>query len=157
MDTVLYILALVCVVVGVVGCFVPVLPGPPICYVGMLIVYFADKQLTTDQLLLWGVVTVAVTIADYLLPVWFTKRFGGSKYAKWGSMIGIVAGLFFAPWGILIGPFAGALVGELIADSTNSAKAFKVALGSFAAFFFGTGIKLISCVFMAYYIIKAIF
>lgn len=157
MDLLLNVLAVICLVVGIVGCVVPLLPGLPICFVGMLLAYWAGGDFTTETLVTWGVISLVVTVMDNFLPIWFTKKFGGSKQANWGATIGIIVGFFFLPIGILLGPFFGALIGELIHDSSNSSKAFKVAFGSFASFVFGTGLKLVAAVWMAFPIFKAIF
>lgn len=151
------ILAIICAVIGVAGCVIPILPGPPICYVAMLLCLWGGAEFTTQSLVLWAVVAVAVTLLDNFLPVIMTKRFGGSKAASRGAMIGIVVGLFGGPVGLLLGPFFGALIGELTHDGSNSARAFKVAFGSFAAFICGTGIKLVAAIYMTVEIWKAIF
>lgn len=76
------------------------------------------------------------------------RRFGGSRAGSLGATIGIFVGLFFGPWGILLGPFAGAIIGELLHDSTDKGRAFKVGIGSFLAFAVGTGIKLTAAIGM---------
>lgn len=154
---ILEVLALICAFVGVVGCVVPILPGPPICYVAMLMCQWSSGCFSVETLIVWAVVAVVVTILDNFLPVIMTKRFGGSKAASRGAMIGIIVGLFAGPVGLILGPFFGALIGELTHDGSNSARAFKVAFGSFAAFICGTGIKLVTAIYMTIEIWKAIF
>ena len=111
MDTLLSILAVVCGLTGVAGCFLPVLPGPPVAYLGLLLVHWTDyAQFSGEYLALWAVLTGAVTLADYLLPAWITGRLGGSRQATRGAAIGTLAGLFFMPWGLVLGPFAGAFI-----------------------------------------------
>lgn len=157
MITFLEILALLFIVVGVLGSILPALPGPPICYVGMLLVHWSTGAFDSNTLLTWGVIVVIVTILDNLLPIWFTKKFGGSKRAAWGATIGVIAGLFLGPVGILLGPFLGALIGELSLDSKDSTRAFRAAFGSFAAFITGVGLKLICCIAIAVPIVKSFF
>ncbi len=154
---ILEIVALVLSVVGVVGCVVPILPGVPICYVGILLCQWVEPIFTNQQLVLWGVAAVGVTLLDNFLPALMTNKFGGSKAATRGSLIGIVVGLFAGPIGIILGPFFGALIGELTHDGSNSARAFKVAFGSFAAFICGTGIKLVVAIFLTAKIFGIIF
>ena len=145
---ILEIVALLLSVVGVVGCVVPILPGVPICYVGILLCQWVEPIFSTEQLVLWGVAAVGVTLLDNFLPAVMTKKFGGSKAATRGSLVGIVVGLFAGPVGIILGPFFGALIGELTHDGSNSARAFKVAFGSFAAFICGTGVKLVVAIYL---------
>lgn len=156
MDILLVILAVGCILVGLLGCMLPVLPGPPVSFLGLLLAQWSEyADFTVNFLVGWGVATVLVTAADYFLPTYMTRRVGGSRQATIGATVGLVAGLFlFPPIGMIICPFFGALIGELMNDRTHSAKAFKVAMGSFLAFIVGTGIKLIVSAMMAYYVIK---
>lgn len=154
---ILEIVALLLSVVGVVGCVVPILPGVPICYVGILLCQWVEPVFSTEQLVLWGVAAVGVTLLDNFLPAVMTKKFGGSKAATRGSLVGIVVGLFAGPVGIILGPFFGALIGELTHDGSNSARAFKVAFGSFAAFICGTGVKLVVAIYLTAKIFGVLF
>ncbi|MBO5660940.1 MAG: DUF456 domain-containing protein [Tidjanibacter sp.] len=154
---ILEIVALLLSVVGVVGCVVPILPGVPICYVGILLCQWVEPIFSTEQLVLWGVAAVGVTLLDNFLPAVMTKKFGGSKAATRGSLVGIVVGLFAGPVGIILGPFFGALIGELTHDGSNSARAFKVAFGSFAAFICGTGVKLVVAIYLTAKIFGVLF
>lgn len=142
------ILALVCAAIGIVGCVVPVLPGVPIVYLGILLCHWQGADFSTTNLVVWAVIALGVTLLDNFLPAMMTKRFGGSKAASRGSLLGVLVGMFFGPLGILLGPFLGALIGELTHDGSNSARAFKVAFGSFAAFLCGTGIKLVAAIYL---------
>lgn len=157
MELFLTILAFVLLAVGLVGCVAPVIPGPPISYTGFLLLQFAGEPLfLTKFMIVWAIIVLVVTLLDYYLPVYMTKRFGGSRAATLGSALGLVAGIFiFPPLGMIVCPFVGAFIGEMINDHRNNAKAFKVAFGSFAAFILGTGLKLIACGMMIYYAVKA--
>jgi len=99
---------------------------------------------------------------DYFLPAWLTKRFGGSRKAVIGSVVGLVLGMiFFAPYGIIVGPFLGALAGELLhyknsGSNDGFGKALKVAFGAFLAFIVGTGAKLFIGIALLYYAVKAV-
>ena len=141
--------------VGLIGCFVPIIPGPPLGYVGLLMLQLLEEPaFTTRFLLIWAAITAIVTFLDYVIPVYGTKKFGGSKRGVWGSVIGLIIGIFFfPPFGIIIGPLLGALVGELSAGKASAA-AIKSAFGSFVGFLAGTLIKLIATGFMAYYFVE---
>ncbi|WP_297450189.1 DUF456 domain-containing protein [uncultured Alistipes sp.] len=159
MSIVWIVLAFVCLLAGIAGCIVPVLPGPPLSYAALwLMKWSGTADFDGRFLLLWGIVTLAVTVADYLLPAWLSKRFGGSKYAATGSLVGLLAGMFFfPPLGPVAGAFLGALAGELLYDSSDTGKAFKAACGAFVAFLLGTGLKLGASLAMGFYVVKALF
>src|SRR5690606_13567390 len=110
---------------------------------------------TAKFLWIWAAITVVVTVLDYVIPLYGTKRFGGTKYGIWGCTMGLVVGIFVPPWGLIIGPFIGAFIGEVIGN-TNSEHALKAAFGSFLGFLFGTLLKLIASAVMFYYLITAL-
>ena len=153
MDIFLIILGAICLLVGILGCVLPVLPGVPLAYCGLLLLHATDKvQFSWQFLVIWVVVTIVVQVLDSVVPIWGTKKFGGSKMGVWGSTLGLLVGLFFGPWGIVLGPFLGAVVFELI-DGKNTRLALKAGWGSFAGLMTGTVLKLICCGLMTYYFI----
>ena len=155
-DIILLVVSSVVMIIGIIGCLLPVLPGPPISYVGMLILHFTKYgEFSTKALILYGGLAALVTALDYIIPVWGTKKFGGSKRGQWGATIGLIIGLFFGPLGIIIGPFAGAYLGE-ITGGRQSNEALKSAFGSFIGFLMGTGIKLVASGVMTYVFIAEI-
>lgn len=147
MEIALLMLSVICFVAGFAGCVLPVLPGPPLSYVGMLLLRWSGyAHLSTTSLIVWAVVAVAVSVVDFFLTPWMTRRFGGSNGGSWGAVIGLVVGMFLPwPFGPLFGPFAGALVGEIIMGRQQVGKAAHAAFGSFLSFFAGTGVKLLVC------------
>lgn len=156
MDIFWLIVAILLMLVGIAGSFLPVLPGPPLSYAALWVMQLrSEPPFTLTFLLIMLGVTLVVTLLDYWVPIYGTKRFGGTKYGIWGCTIGLLAGLFFPPWGIILGPFVGALLGEL-AGNANADHAFKAALGSFLGFLFGTLLKLITCLVMGYYLLTGI-
>ena len=115
MDILLIILGAICLLLGLIGCVAPVIPGVPLSYVGLLLLHFTDRvQFSWQFLTVWAVIVIVIQVLDYFIPAWGTKKFGGSKYGVWGSTIGLLLGFFMGPWGIIVGPFVGAVVGELI-------------------------------------------
>lgn len=154
-DYLLAVLAGIMMAVGILGCLLPVLPGPPLSYAGLLVLHFTRfADFSSTFLITWACVTILVTVLDYIVPIWGTKKFGGSKSGMWGAGIGLVAGIFLLPpIGIIVGPFAGAVIGEAITGKNKSA-AFRAGLGSFLGFLAGVGIKLAASIVMTYYYIK---
>ena len=111
METAIIIFAIVAGLIGILGSILPGLPGPPISWTGLLLLYiWGPEEMATSALVIWGVVTVIVTIVDYWIPMYFTKVTGGSKYAERGSMIGMIVGIFLTPIGMILGAFLGALI-----------------------------------------------
>ena len=154
METLLLILAVIALVTGVAGCIVPMLPGPVLSYAGILLVHWSGyMEFSTTSLILWGVAMVVVSLLDFLLAPWMTKKFGGHSAGSWGSIIGMFAGMIFSPIGMLLGTFLGALIGEFIALKKFSGDALVAAFGSFLSFFVGTGIKLFYCLTLIMYIV----
>ena len=148
MDILLVILALLFAVIGVIGAVLPGLPGTPISFVALLLLFFCNgNEISTTTVIINGTLATIITLLDYVAPVWFAKRSGGTKYGTWGTTIGLIVGLFLGLPGILLGPFLGAYIGELIAK-TPSDKALKVATMSFVAFMLTTGIKAVYGVYI---------
>lgn len=143
MDYIIVILAIVSGCIGIAGALIPALPGPPLSFVGLLLLLQCDNnEIGTVPIVTAGVMAAVITILDYVAPVWLTKKKGGTKYGMWGAAIGMVAGIFAGPLGIVLCPFIGAFIGELMAKSPTD-KALKTAFISFAAFMLTTGIKFV--------------
>ena len=153
---VINIIAILLAVAGLVGCILPVLPGPPISWGALLLLYFfGNGEMSPEFLLIWLGITIVVTILDYVVPAQFTRITGGSKAAGRGSLVGLFAGLiFFPPWGMIIGAFLGALAAEVIINRKALADSIKPALGSFAGFIAGTFLKLVASGLMMWQMFK---
>ena len=156
MDILWYIISGLFILFGLIGSIIPVIPGPSLSYVAILILHFTGTAtFTTRFLAIWLVIVVAVIAVDYVVPAYGTKKLGGSKRGIWGSVIGLIIGIiFFPPLGIIIGPLLGAFLGEL-SGGKDSNKAFLSAVGSFLGFLFGTILKLIISGFLAYFYISS--
>lgn len=145
MDILLIILGAICMIIGLAGCILPMIPGPPVAYAGLLLLHFTEKtQFTTAQLLTWLFIIILLQVLDYFIPMLGSKYSGGSRWGTRGCLIGTVAGLFFMPWGIILGPFLGAFLGELL-GGRKTGQALKSGLGSLFGFLFGTVLKCIVC------------
>lgn len=115
MDIVLIVLGAICLLIGLLGSVLPVLPGVPLSYLGLWLLHWTDRASFSWQFLtVWAVVVVVIQVLDYFIPAWGTKKFGGTKWGVWGSTIGLLLGFVIGPLGIVLGPFVGAVVGELL-------------------------------------------
>ena len=159
MDVFWIVLAVILGLVGIIGSVAPGLPGPPLSWLGLLCLYFtggtngSGEPMSTTFLLVWLAITTAVCVVDYLVPAWFTKLTGGSKYAGWGAIAGLFIGMFVPPVGIILGALAGAFLAEWIFASKTAVDSVSSAFGALLGFLFGTGLKLIASGVMFYYII----
>ena len=160
MEIIIGILAVLAGIIGILGSVLPALPGPPLSWVGILLLYFwggtnshGDEMSLTILLVMLGV-TILVSVLDYVIPSYLTRVTGGSKAAEWGTFIGMVFGIFvMPPWGMIIFSVLGAFLAEILFANKNGSEALKSALGSFLGFIVGTGLKLVACGVMMYYII----
>jgi uncharacterized protein len=156
MDLLWNVISALMILAGIIGSFAPILPGPPLAYFGLLILQLKSiPPFSTRFLVIWAVVVIIVTLLDYLVPVYGTKRFGGTRYGMVGCTLGLFAGFWLGPVGIIVGPFIGAFVGEILA-SNNSNLALKAAIGSFIGFLFSSLLKLIACFMMGYYFLVSL-
>lgn len=164
MNTLFIILAVACALIGIIGSIVPGLPGPPISWAGLLLLHMSDKiDYTPRFLVIFAAVAVIITILDYIVPIWGTKQFGGTKAGAKGSTWGLVVSVFVLPFlgitigpmgivGILAGPFVGAYIGEKLQGDPDHA--LRSAIGSFVGFLAGTLMKLVFTLVVAVYIFK---
>ena len=155
------LIAVLVAVAGIVGCIIPAIPGPPLTYASLLLLYLFNNPhnaITGKFLIIWIAITAAVTILDYVVQPYFTKITGGSKLAVRYSIAGMVAGMvFFPPFGIIAGSFIGALIAEFVVNKKPLQNSLLAAFGAFLGFIFGTGLKLAACGTMLYYVIRFIF
>lgn len=158
METIIIILAILAGVIGVLGSILPGLPGLPVSWIGLLALFiWGPEEVPVSALIIWGVVTIIVTIIDYWIPMYLTKLTGGTKYAERGSMIGMILGIFLTPIGMILGAFLGALIGELAWADKEIGPALKAAVGTFIGFMLGTGLKTIVSVIFLWRIIAFCF
>ena len=153
-DYILLVLGILFMLIGIIGCLVPVLPGPPLSFLGLIFLHLTRfGQFSASTLIILGSISVIVTLLDYLVPVWGTKKFGGSKYGTKGATVGLIVGFFLGPLGIVLGPLIGAFIGEMIfKDDLNYA--FKAGFGCLLGFLASIGLKLAASFVMTFYFVK---
>ena len=155
MDLILVIIGFILCIVGLIGSVLPVLPGPPLGWLGLLFLELTVVIQTNYWLLgITFIIAIGIFLLDYMMPAISTKKFGGSKAGAVGAVLGLIIGLISPiPFGFLIGPFFGAFIGEIVFNKTKGPQALKLALGSFLGFLASTIMKLtISLVFLGIFI-----
>ncbi len=167
MDYLLFISAIVVLIIGLIGDIIPGIPGTPVSYLALLLVHWTDRYSYSPKfLVIAGLICAVITVLDYVVPVWGTKKFGGTKAGVRGSTIGLIVGILVLPMlgivlgpfgilGILGGPFVGAYVGEKM-GGTPDEKAWRSAFGSFIGFLAGTFMKIVYTVVIGFYVVRAI-
>lgn len=168
MDFIWIIVGIVLILVGIAGAIIPGIPGPIVSFVALLVLQIGENpSFEQDLLVIMGLMAAAVTFLDYFVPIWGTKKFGGSKMGVRGSIVGLIVGIIGLPIlgivigpfgiiGILLGPFVGAYIGESMAGK-DSTTALRSAIGSFIGFIAGTFMKLAYSFVVVYYFFAAIF
>ena len=154
METVLIILGVLLMITGLIGAFLPVLPGLPFSYVGLLVLQLTETPpFSLSFLIVWAIIVVMIQFLEQIASVAGAKKMGASSYGIWGSIIGAIVGFFlFPPLGIVFGPIIGAYVGELINKKTSQ-EALRSAMGAIFGFFVSTFIKVVAALVMTYHFI----
>jgi hypothetical protein len=167
MEYFLVILGVICILIGIIGSILPGLPGPPLSYLGLLLLHWTKLvDFSQRSLIIWAVIVILVSILDYVVPIWGTKKYGGTKAGVVGSTVGLIVGIVLLPLlgivlgpmgliGILGGPFIGAFIGEMSAGRSSDS-AWRAAFGSFAGFVAGTIMKLAVSIVAAVHFFKVL-
>jgi hypothetical protein len=156
MDIFLIIVGFLFMLLGIIGSFLPILPGPFTSWIGLLILHFTDAvPKNWTFLIVTLIIAILIWLIDYIIPAIGTKKFGGSRAGMFGAIVGLLVAIFFPIlgfFGIIIWPFIGALVGELI-NRSDSNTAMKAAFGSLIGFITGTLLKfVVSVIYLGLFI-----
>ena len=172
MDIFIICLVVFILILGIIGCFVPIIPGPPISYGALLVFhFFSSYNIDENTLWIWALIVIAVTVFDLWVQIYGVKKFGGTQKAINGSIIGLLLGIFIpiisifipiigilipiGPFGIILGPFLGAFIGAIM-DDPDVKKSLKIALGALAGLVLGTIVKLSVSLYIIYIIYESI-
>ncbi len=153
MVTFVIIISIFFLILGLVGSVLPIVPGPPLSFFGLLLLHlFSSFNLEGDYLFYFGAFAVIITLLDYWLQIYSVNYFGGGRSSTFGVIIGILFGIFiFPPFGVIVGPFFGAYLGALIESDYDFFKSFKIAIGSIVGFLGGTILKFVYSIFCIWY------
>jgi uncharacterized protein YqgC (DUF456 family) len=158
LETIAIIIGSIFVLLGIAGCVLPILPGPVLIFLGLLILALLKDffpPLTPTLMIVMAFLTVVVTIGDYMIPLWGAKKYGTSKWGIWGSVAGMAIGLLFSPFGMLLGAVIGAVAVEWLVQKERG-KAFKAGWGVIVGSLLGAVLKLGVSGMMVYYFIRAL-
>lgn len=146
LQTGYFVLAGILILAGLAGAVVPILPGVPLVFGGMLLAAWADhfQHIGTFTLIVLGVLAALALLVDFVAGVLGAKRVGASPRALWGASIGMLVGFFFGLPGLLLGPFVGAVAGEL-SGGRELNQATRAGIGTWIGLLFGTLAKLALC------------
>ena len=141
----------VLIAIGTIGCFLPVLPGPPIAYAALFLALARGDHSSPGvaTLVITGAVTAAVLVLDWIVPSLGAKKFNCSRIGMLGCFVGTIVGMFFLPYGVVAGPFLGALAGEMLSGKTLGLS-LRGAFGALLGYACGLILKLVCCGFIAY-------
>jgi len=156
---VLIIIGSIFIIVGLIGCVVPGVPGPPFSFLALVLLSAAKgwEPFSLNFLIIMALITIVVTALDYVVPAAGAKKFGATRYGFWGAVLGMLVGIiFFPPLGMIIGAFLGAIIGEMVVGKPSQ-EALRAGWGVFVGIMFGMIIKLIASGVMTFYFIKALF
>jgi uncharacterized protein YqgC (DUF456 family) len=159
MTVLILLIGLCLALIGLLGCILPVLPGPPLSLLSLIMLAWAKhwEPFSLRFFCIMAVITAVVSLLDYALPAGGAKKYGASRWGIWGSLIGMPLGLlFFPPWGIIIGGIAGALLGELIVGK-NTGDALQASWGIFVGYMLSTGLKVVFCTVILFLYLKEMF
>ncbi|MDV3928493.1 hypothetical protein CMT52_12670 [Elizabethkingia anophelis] len=143
------LVTLVCIIlliIGILGTFLPVLPGLIVSYAGLLIYNFGtNSDISMGYIWIFGILTLLSAILNYVIPAKTNKKYGGTRWGSIGSFVGTILGMFFIPviFGFLIGMLVGVFVGELLHDRKDHKKAWNSTKGALIGFLYGTGFNFV--------------
>ncbi len=144
MDLIIITIGFLLILTGIIGSFLPIIPGPITGWFGLLVLYQTSfLNLDYSFLLVTLFIAVSIFILDYFIPAIGAKKFGGTKTGVIGSTLGTVIGIIlFGPMGIIFGAFLGAFIGELSTNKSNTRIALKAAIGTLVGYIGGILLKL---------------
>ena len=159
MTIILIILGLLFALCGLIGCILPVIPGPSISFLALIILSYAKnwEPFSSTFLIIMAGLTILVTILDYVVPAGGAKKYGASKSGVVGAMAGMLIGVFmFPPWGMIVGAFMGTFAGELLAGKEGR-KALQAGFGVFVGIMVSAGLKLAFSGTILFFYLKEMF
>ena len=156
MDVAIVVIGLIFALAGIIGCILPIIPGPILSFLALILLSWTKnwQVFSLTFLIVMGSLTALLMVLDYIAPALGAKKYGASKSGLWGSVIGMIIGIFFIPpWGIIVGAFVGALTGELLAGKSGK-KALRAGWGFLIGIVLVIGLKLAFTTVALFYYVK---
>jgi hypothetical protein len=155
-DIIAIVLGASALIIGLIGCVAPIIPGPVVGFAGLLLISIAGgfTLMPLWLFLLLGVLAVGIVLLDNFLPALASKRAGAGPGGVWGSIIGMLIGaIVFPPFGLIIGAFIGALAGEMLFPK-GQRDPWRAALAVFTGTMLGIVLKLLVTGVIGYYFVR---
>lgn len=140
---ILYILSGILILIGMLGTVLPVVPGIPLAFVGMLLAAWAGdfSKISLFTVIVLGLLTAASVAVDFFASLIGAKRAGASKMAMLGGALGGLIGFFILNIvGLIIGPFIGVVAVEMFRGK-SAREAGKIGLGTWIGMAVGMALK----------------
>jgi uncharacterized protein YqgC (DUF456 family) len=158
LEGITIVIASILMLLGLAGSILPVLPGPPLSFIGLFLLALLrhfSPPLTTTFVTILAIVTILVIVMDYIIPLLGAKRYGASKWEVWGSVLGMAIGIFWSPFAMLVGAFVGAVVVEWLVHKKKR-EALRAGWGVVMGTLFATILRLGVSGMMTYYFVRAL-
>jgi uncharacterized protein YqgC (DUF456 family) len=158
LEGITIVIGSILMLLGLAGSILPILPGPPLSFIGLLLLALFkhfSPPLTPTFVIILAIVTILVIVMDYIIPLLGAKRYGASKWGVWGSVLGMVIGIFWSPFAMLVGAFIGAVVVEWLAGKKKG-EALRAGWGVVMGTLFATILRLGVSGMMTYYFVLAL-
>ena len=149
----LIVIGLILNIIGIIGVILPALPGIVLNYIALILLYIVkgEVEFSLRILIVFGILTLLVTLLDYILPLLGARKYGASRIGVWGAAIGMLVGIiFFPPFGIIFGLLIGSFLGELIAGKEQS-QALRAGFATFLGSLTSMVVKLLLAIVMTVY------
>jgi uncharacterized protein YqgC (DUF456 family) len=143
MTAVLWLVASLLMLVGLVGTVLPALPGVPLIFAGVLLAAWIDdfQRIGGWTVTVIGALAAVGVVIDYVAAAATARRAGASAPGIVGAALGTIAGVFSGLWGLVFMPLLGAAIGEFVAQR-DVLRAGKVGLATWLGLLLGTVAKI---------------
>jgi uncharacterized protein YqgC (DUF456 family) len=158
LEGITIVISSILMLLGLAGSILPILPGPPLSFIGLFLLALLKHflpPLTPTLVIILAIVTILVVVMDYIIPLIGAKKYGASKWGVWGSVLGMAIGIFWSPFAMLVGAFIGAVVVEWLMGKKKG-EAFRAGWGVVMGTLFATILRLGVAGMMTYYFVVAL-